>query len=151
MMEREYSDMIHMNRPEPIRPRQSQDNRAKQFQPFDALRGFSVAVLTKEKERQFVPRIQLTDDAQEELERRLNLLQSGDSVLVTYFRPEKFIGNLELGSYVTEIAAVLTIDEYSQSLVLSTGSVPLCDLYDLRGDIFRQMDEQCRGAERTLD
>lgn len=138
---RDYSDMIHLSRPEPIQPRQSRDNRAKQFQPFDALRGFSVAVLTKEKERQLVPRIELTEDAQEELERKLNLLQGGDDVLVTYFRSERLIGDLELGSYMTELAAVLSFDEYSQSLVLTTGSVPLADLYDLRGEVFSYMSE----------
>ena len=131
----EYSDILHARRPEPIQPRQSQDNRAKQFQPFDALRGFSVAVLTKEKERQLVPRIELTEDAQEDLERKLNLLQSGDEVLVSYFLPERTIGDLVLGSYVSEPATVLTVDEYSRSLVLNEGMVPLGDLYDLQGDL----------------
>ena len=48
---KDYSDIINMERPEPIRPKMDLGNRAKLFSSFDALRGFDLALLTKQVER----------------------------------------------------------------------------------------------------
>ena len=143
----DYDDILHARRPDPIRPRQTLDNRAKLFQPFDALRGFSLAVLTKQQEQQLVPRLELSDDAQEELQRKLALVRPGDRVLVTCFRPERTIGDLELGAYTTEPGTVVTVDEYSRCLVLAEGLVPLADLLDLQGSVFPGPAEPWGGGD----
>lgn len=62
---RDYSDILDRERPQPIRPRQSVENRAKLFMPFDALRGFSLALLTKEKELAVAELLQ-TEQTQED-------------------------------------------------------------------------------------
>ena len=135
-MKGEYDDILHAHRPEPLHARQTVDNRAKQFMPFDALRGFSLAILTQEARRELLPRVELTADAQERLERKLALLQPGDRVTARFFRPEGVIGGAELGNYLTETATVLAVDGETRTLELTAGVVPLGDLLDLQGEVF---------------
>lgn len=52
----QYNDILHKERPVSNRPKMDLGNRAKIFAPFSALRGFDVAVLTKQKEKTLVPR-----------------------------------------------------------------------------------------------
>lgn len=60
--------MIHLERPTSAHPKMDIGNRAKQFIPMDALRGFSVAVLTKQREKQLGSRIILSEDEMELLD-----------------------------------------------------------------------------------
>ena len=117
---KDYSDIIHMERPTSAHPKMDIGNRAKQFIPMDALRGFSVAVLTKQREKQLVARINLSEDETELLDWQLRHLQEGDTVTVTYFQTEKIIGDLEIGAYITETAQVEGLDFSG-----STGSISL--------------------------
>ena len=57
--------------------------RAKQFAPFDALKGLKEAIA--EKERIPTPRRILADDAIEELNRQLFQLRKGSTVTVVYY------------------------------------------------------------------
>jgi hypothetical protein len=57
--------------------------RAKQFAPFDALKGLKEAIA--EKERIPTPRRILAGDAQEELNEQLSQLHKGDIVTVVYY------------------------------------------------------------------
>jgi len=116
-------------------------NRAKIFAPFSALRGFDIAVLTKEKEKTLMTRAELSDDRKDVLERKLNRLSIGDAVTVTYFSLQKKIGDLEVGCYITERACVEGIDLLNQALVLPHTFVPFVDIYDLQGEGFDYADE----------
>lgn len=58
-------------------------NRAKIFQPFDALRGFQEAL--RAKERVIVKRKELTDDMAGELNWKFHSLQEQDVVTVTWY------------------------------------------------------------------
>lgn len=75
-------------------------NRAKLFSSFDALRGFDLALLAKQVERQLTVRASLLDDAQELLDRKLHMVQPGAKVSITYFRMEKMLGDTEVGTYI---------------------------------------------------
>ena len=77
---KDYSDIIHMERPVPLRPKMDLGNRAKIFSSFDALRGFDLALLTKQVEQELKIRITLMDDAQELLDRKLHMIQPGTKV-----------------------------------------------------------------------
>jgi len=109
----------------------SLESRANQFVPMDALRGFSVAVLTKQRERQLVSRIILSDDTLELLDRQIHQLQVGDLVTVTHFSLAKVIGDLEIGTYVTETGMVEEIDMENGALVLPHAYVSFSDIYQL--------------------
>ena len=116
-------------------------NRANQFAPMDALRGFSVAVLTKQREKQLTTRITFSEDALEQLDWQLHRIQLGDTVTVTYFLQERAIGDLEIGTYVMETSSVEEVDLENHALILSDAYVPLSDLYIIESKIFDQAYE----------
>ena len=62
----------------------SRVQRAKQFAPFSALKGLEEALA--EKEREYEPQAELSDDAAEELDRCLRELQKGTAVTVKDYR-----------------------------------------------------------------
>lgn len=140
--------MIYMERPASAHPKMDIGNRAKQFIPMDALRGFSVAVLTKQREKQLVTRINLSEDEMGLLDWQLHQIQSGDTVTVTYFQLEKIIGDLEIGTYVTETAQVEEVDMDGGALVLTRAYVPFLDLYIIESEIFDRIYEDENYAER---
>ena len=63
--------------------------RAKQFMPFDALKGFKEAL--KEKEKIIVDKIDLCEDAIIEINNILTNLKVGDIVKVVYFKQNEYI------------------------------------------------------------
>ncbi len=136
-----YDDILHLERPASKRPKMDLGNRAKLFSPFSALRGFDIAVLTKEKEKTLMTRAELSDDRKDVMERKLNQLSIGDSVTVTYFSLQKKIGDLEVGCTVTERACVEGIDLLNHALILPHAFVPFVDIYDLQGEVFDYADE----------
>ena len=125
---KDYSDIINMERPEPIRPKMDLGNRAKLFSSFDALRGFDLALLTKQVERELTTRIALMDDAQELLNRKLRMVRPGDQVTVTYFQLAKVIGGQEVGAYVTESGEVEEVDPETGTLFLDHASILIPDI-----------------------
>lgn len=52
----DYADIINMERPLSSHPKMDLGNRAKLFSSFDALRGFDLALLAKQAERQLTVR-----------------------------------------------------------------------------------------------
>ena len=63
--------------------------RAKQFMPFDALKGFKEAL--REKEKIVVDKIDLGEDAIIEINNILTTLKIGDIVKVVYFKENEYI------------------------------------------------------------
>ena len=62
-----------------------------------------------------------------------------DRIAVTYFKPDE---RKEGGVYVTEDGIVKKIDPNEQVMIMSNGSrIPLEDIVDMSGDIFKIMDE----------
>lgn len=61
--------------------------RAKQFAPFDALRGFRDAL--REKERIVVPKPELSEEMKEELDRNFSQVKLKDIITVVYFQKDE--------------------------------------------------------------
>lgn len=59
------------------------ENRAKQFMPFSALKGYEEAL--RQEEQIVVPQIEFSDEYMEELGRKLQQLQPGEWVCVEYY------------------------------------------------------------------
>ncbi len=131
---KDYSDIIHMERPPSFHPKMDLGNRAKLFSSFDALRGFDLALLAKQAERQLTVRRDLLDDAQEELDHKLHILQAGMRVSITYFRMEKTIGDMEVGTYITETGVVEEINAQENAIILRTAFIPISDIAELDAD-----------------
>ena len=68
---------------------QNHANRAKLFLPFDSLKGFRDYL--KCKERVVVDRKQLSSDACEELNRKLQKIQKGQMVKIIYYDQQDYV------------------------------------------------------------
>ena len=66
----------------------SRDFRAKQFLPFDALKGFQEAL--RKKEIEYIPKKELSEDIKEELGEMLSSLDSGENIRVKYYNISKY-------------------------------------------------------------
>lgn len=148
-MSHPYEDILYIKRPPLKHSKMPVENRAKVYAPFDALRGFSLALLTKQAERQMVNRATLSDDAQEQLDRKLHMIGPGDKVTVTYFRLERVIADLELGTYVTETGEVEGIDLLTGMLFLSSACVPIREIIRIESDAFadQEVDQYAESDE----
>ena len=116
-----YEDIIHL--PHPVSKRHgamSNLDRAAQFAPFAALTGYDAELA--ETARLTTPRIELTESEEQLLNDVYRHLQENISqqprVSITYFQPDS---RKEGGAYVTVTAPVKKIDEYTQSIILTTG------------------------------
>lgn len=108
-----YKDIIEQHRP--ISKRHSpmaNADRAKQFSPFAALKGYEEALQLKQK--RYTPRIELTEDAKSLFDRKLHILNQWleddqkPVVTIRYFVPKSVNNtgktvdenNIELGAYL---------------------------------------------------
>ncbi len=101
-------------------PRMDRANRAKQFMPFDALKGFREALA--EKERTTVPRKELSEDRKAELDIKLREIHQMDIITAEYFRD---------GEYLQVTGEVSGIDEISRVLKIAGMGIPMDDISDL--------------------
>ena len=61
-------------------------DRAKQFAPFDALKGLQEAMRIKEYEHDRIVRGEISDDEVKEISTVLSIVQNGDNVQLEFFR-----------------------------------------------------------------
>ena len=80
-----YADLLHLSRPEPIKPRMTAQNRAKIFSPFAALRGYEDEIASEGKDHLKGKRIELSEEQKELLGNKISQLRKGQSVKVKYF------------------------------------------------------------------
>jgi len=99
--------------------------RAKLFTPFDALKGFREALL--EKERIIVPKIDLSEEMKESIDRKLHLIHITDIITVIYFND---------GEYIKVTGMVSKFSETSRSLTIVNTKIIFDDIYDIQGDCF---------------
>lgn len=102
-------------------------DRAKQFMPFDGLKGFREALA--EKERIVVPQRDLSEEEKEELDRKFRLIQKKNIITVEYFQN---------GEYVKVTGMVSRIDETSKVLKIVNTKVDFNFISDLQGEIFEK-------------
>lgn len=99
------------------------DERAKQFMPFAALRGLPDALATKEKI--LVPKVELSPEMEEELDRQMHLLKKGQMATVVYF---------EKGEYLKITGLVARIDETSRYLQIVNTKIRFTDILRVETD-----------------
>lgn len=99
-------------------------DRAKQFIPFAALRGYGEYL--KEKERTAEPRRELSEDEAEELSRKMNRVKRGQMLRVKYY---------DKNGYVTIEGMCSGIDTERRTLSLVKTVIPLDSISDISGDV----------------
>lgn len=102
------------------RRRMSVQDRAKQFMPFAALKGLPEALAAKEKI--VVPKIEMSPEMEEELDRKLRLLKRGEIAAVTYFRQ---------GEYLKTTGKVARIDATCRLLQIVETKIAFDDIMDI--------------------
>ena len=102
------------------RGKMPREDRAKQFMPFAALKGFQE--MLKEKERIVVPRMELSEEQKEELDRKLQMLEKNDIATVVYFQD---------GEYVKVKGMVSRIDLSSRIVKIVNTKICFDDIADI--------------------
>ena len=102
------------------RRKMSAADRAKQFAPFAALRGFEEAL--RKQERVGVDKVDLSEDAAEELNRRLCAVEKGMLVSAVYYAD---------GEYLRRTGIVERIDPVFRTLRIVDCAISFDDLLQL--------------------
>ena len=133
-----YDDILHLHHPTSKRhPRMPIVDRAAQFSPFAALTGHKAAI--EETARVTDRRIELDEDAKEQLDQTLQLLleriDEQPEITVTWFSPDKKKAG---GQYHTATGKLKRIDTQESRLILTDGTqIPLEDLLEIRSESFQ--------------
>lgn len=98
----------------------SREERAKQFMPFAALKGYPDAL--RKKEKVVVPKIELSLEYQEELDRKLRQVKKNDIITVVYFSKDEY---LQLSGMVSRIDATARV------LKIVNTKISFEDIYDI--------------------
>ncbi|MBQ6843956.1 MAG: YolD-like family protein [Agathobacter sp.] len=99
------------------------ENRAKQFVPFAALKGYDEALRAKEKI--VVEKIELSEEKKAELDYKIQQIQKNDIVTVVYFLKDE---------YIKVEGMVSRIDKDARVLKIVNTRIPFEDIYELSGE-----------------
>ena len=117
-----YDDMIDMpHHVSSVHPQMRMEERAAQFSPFAALTGYGAVI--KETARQTVPKLELSENSQEDIKRQLDHLaehiDDQPEVSITYFQADQ---KKEGGAYVTAAGTIKRLDDVEGILKLEDGT-----------------------------
>lgn len=85
----------------------SKEDRAKQFMPFAALKGHMEAL--RKKEKIIVEKMELSDEYQEELDRKLRQVRKNDMITIIYYQQEEYLKITGMVSRIDETARILKV------------------------------------------
>jgi len=103
------------------------ENRAKQFVPFAALKGYEEALHAKEKI--VIEKIELSEEKKEELDYKLHQIKKTDIITVVYFSKDEYI-KLE--------GMVSRLDTDAKILKIVNTKISFEDIYELSGEGIRE-------------
>lgn len=98
----------------------NKSDRARQFMPFDALKGYKEAI--KEKQKVVVEKVELSEDDAIALSRKLNEIKKGDMIKVIYYLDSEYI-------CLEGMLSKINIDE--RYLMIVKTKVPFIDIRSL--------------------
>ncbi len=102
------------------RQKMSLDKRAAQFLPFQAVKGLDEALAAKEKIT--VPKIELSEEMYEELDKKMHRINKGMIISAIYFYK---------GEYLKVTGMVALVDEISRILRIVNTKIPFDDILDI--------------------
>ena len=98
-------------------------DRAKQFAPFDALRGLREALAQKEQEHERQEKRELSEEEQASIEQALVEIARGDEAEAVCFQD---------GKYVKVVGTVVRVDTNFRYLQIGEGKIAFANLCGLR-------------------
>lgn len=98
----------------------SREDRAKQFMPFAALKGYPEALRNKEKI--IVPKMELSEEYAALLDMKLKQIKKNDIITAIYFSN---------GEYLKKTGMVSRIDETARVLKIVNTKILFDDIYDI--------------------
>lgn len=110
-------------------PAMKMADRAAQFSPFAALKGYDSAIA--EIEKQTVNKIEISEEKKDEINSKIKNLLLNDATLfsITYFVSDD---KKEGGEYTTLKSTSLKYKEDESCLVIEDRKIPIIDIYDIR-------------------
>lgn len=99
----------------------SRADRAKQFLPFDALKGLQEAL--REKEIEYEQKKELSEESLMELEKQFNKIEKGSNANIKYYKNKKYI---EITGTVTNIDYIKKKIQINQS-----ENINMCDILEI--------------------
>lgn len=106
-----------------VRAKMDREERAKQFMPFAALKGYEDAL--RKKEKIIVPKIEISEERKEELDLILHQVHKNDIITVTYFYKEEYLE-------ITGMVSRLDVD--ARVLKIVNTKIPFEDIYEIKAD-----------------
>ena len=103
-------------------------DRARQFMPFDALKGLKEEIRKREKIK--VPKKELSPDGVEMLEYKLQQVKKGMMIKVIYFTNNEYLA-LE--------GMVSNIDTIEHKITIVKQVIPIKDIYDITGEDIKEI------------
>lgn len=101
----------------------SREDRAKQFMPFAALKGYPDAL--RKKEKIVVPKAELSEEYKENLDKKLRQVRKNDIVTVIYYCS---------GEYLKVTGMVSRLDQTARVIKIVNTKINLDDIYDISGE-----------------
>jgi len=98
----------------------NREDRAKQFMPFDALKGLQEEL--RKKEIEYEDRIELTESGLEVLENQFIKLEKGNRVKIKYYRNGRY-------NYIE--GNILNIDYNKKRIKIDENIINLCDVNEI--------------------
>ncbi len=95
--------------------------RAKQFLPFDALKGLQEAL--KEKEIEYEEKKELSEDTLAELNNKFNQIEKGSFVKIRYYRNGRYSEIKGIVTYIDYIKKRIQVDKIE--------NINICDIIDI--------------------
>lgn len=109
------------------RAKMSREERAKQFMPFAALKGYPDAL--RKKEKIVVPKVQLSEEAAADLDFKMRQVQKNDMITVIYFNKNE---------YLKVTGLVSRIDKTARILKVVRTKLNFDDIYDIEGENIKE-------------
>lgn len=133
----DYSDIMDMDKPISHHKPMDITHRAKIFAPFAALKGFEDCIRQKEIIYEEYPA--LSEEQKSRLDQKMQMLRTGEQLTVTYFLHNHPL-DVKKGQIRTVTGKVAFWDPAGDLRIEET-KIPVCDILELSGDLFDQLEE----------
>ena len=118
------------------------NNRAKQFMPFAALKGYYEII--KERSRIYEEKKELSEDEAAVLSDKIASIEKGKIIKITYYkefdRGEGYIPEGAFGAYVTAEGMVSEINTVTRTVTVVKTVIPFDDILDIGGEGIKNRD-----------